>query len=88
MTKCVEIYVEDDGSMSVAVESDVDMSSPEEQGEQRQPVKSLDEVMQILQSVVADNEQAEPAPDAEGPADEAAAMQAGYQGVRGGGLNG
>lgn len=85
--KCVEIYFAEDGTMSVAVEQDVMEKAPDEQNEQRQPVKSLDEVMQILQAVQQDGQPQEGAemPEAE-PQGEG--FEQGFKGVRGGGLGG
>lgn len=81
MTTCVEVYIEDDGTMSVAVEQDV-QPSPEESAEQKQQVESIEQVMQIIQAVAQSGggQSQEPAPD------ENAAMDQGFSGVRGGGL--
>lgn len=76
----------DDGSIQVAVEQSV-MNTPEEEGEERQPVKSLDEVMQILQSVQAESGGQAPEGGAEdaGPGAEES-MEQGFSGIRGAGL--
>lgn len=72
--------------MSVAVEQDV-QPEPEEGQEQKQPVESLEQVMQILQAVVTQSQGGQPEPAAAAPQqDENAAMNQGFAGVRGGGL--
>lgn len=84
--KCVEIYFAEDGTMSVSVEQDVMEDSPDEKGEQRQPVKSLDEVMQILQAV---QQEGGAMPEQEmAPEDTGEGFEQGFKGVRGGGLGG
>lgn len=85
MTTCVEVYFEDDGSISVAVEQSVVADSPEEKAEQKQPVKSLDEVMQILQSVQGESGEQPGAPEG-GAEDAGESFESGFGGVRGAGL--
>jgi len=52
MGVCIELYIEDDGTMAIAVEQNA--PEPEETGEQKTPVKSLDEAIAMITQIAGE----------------------------------
>jgi hypothetical protein len=84
MGVCIELYIEDDGTMAIAVEQNA--PEPEETGEQKTPVKSLDEAIAMITQIAGElasqgGAQAEPGQELPPEGDES--FEQGFAGARG-----
>lgn len=80
MATCIELYLEDDGTMAIAVEQNA-VEEAGEKAEQKTPVKSLDEAIAMIKQIAGE---LQGQPEQEGPAeDQGEAFEQGFAGARG-----